>query len=287
MINLASKYSSKLDLVIKNGSYTDNDVNKDYDFDGVDTIHVLTPTTVALSNYDRTSTGDRYGGNQEVQDTKATYVLRNDKSFKLAIDRGNLEQQMRAKQAGAVLRAEMDEQVTPAIDMNRFAKAVAGAQAVNQIVEYSATKAYDRVLDLGVYLNEHEMPMAGRVLYIDSPLYKLVKSELVTTANADGYNEKLVRKGYVGEIDGVPVKVVPSTYFPTGVHAIMWQKKAILGANQVTSIRTITDSENVDGTVLAGRFIFDAFVLDAKKYGVAIIAETSKLQSSSDDESGE
>lgn len=281
-VNLASKYSSKLDLIIKHGSYTDNDVNKDYDFDGVNTIHVLTPTTVPLSDYDRTSSGDRYGGNSELQDTKGTYILQNDKSFKIAIDRGNFEQQMQAKQAGAVLRAQMDEQVTPAIDKNRFAKAVAGAVAVNQIVEYGTTKAYDKVLDLGVFLGEHEMPENGRVLYITTKMYKLVKSEIVLTAHTDAYGNKLVEKGYVGMLDSTPVKVVPSAYFPEGVHAIMWHKKTLLGANQVTSIRKITDSENVDGVVLAGRFIYDAFVLDAKKYGVAIIAEKSKLSSSSD-----
>ena len=66
----------------------------------------------------------------------------------------------------------------------------------------------------------------------------------------------------------------------------MWHKKAILGANQVTSIRKITNSENVDGTVLAGRFIYDAFVLEAKKYGVAIIAEKSKLATGNNSDEG-
>ena len=193
---------------------------------------------------------------------------------------------MQAKQAGTVLRAQMDEQVTPAIDKNRFAKAVAGAIANGQIVEYGTSKAYDKVLDLGVFLGEHEMPEDGRVLYITTKMYKLVKSEIVLTAHTDAYGNKIVEKGYVGMLDGVPVKVVPSSYFPEGVHSIMWHKKAILGANQVTSIRKITNSENVDGTVLAGRFIYDAFVLEAKKYGVAIIAEKSKLATGNNSDEG-
>lgn len=34
-VNLASKYSSKLDQLFAKGSYTDNAVNQNYDFDGV------------------------------------------------------------------------------------------------------------------------------------------------------------------------------------------------------------------------------------------------------------
>ena len=40
-INLASKYSSKLDQLFAKGSYTDQAVNQKYDFDGVRTINVL------------------------------------------------------------------------------------------------------------------------------------------------------------------------------------------------------------------------------------------------------
>ena len=136
-VAIADKYSSKMDLAFAHGSYTDQFVNRDYDFDGVQTINVVTPTTVATSNYDRTSTGDRFGGNAELQDTVATYQLANDKCFKIAIDRGNYLQGGLAKKAGQVLRAEMDEQVIPEIDSDRLATAASAASTNGQAVSYT------------------------------------------------------------------------------------------------------------------------------------------------------
>ena len=103
-VNLALKYASQLDQIWTHASYTDNWINKKYNFDGVDTVKVYTVTSVAPGDYSRTSTGDRFGGNAELQDTIATYQITNDKSFKIAIDRGNFEQGMRAKKAGEVMR---------------------------------------------------------------------------------------------------------------------------------------------------------------------------------------
>ena len=48
---------------------------------------------VELSNYDRTNTGDRFGGNNEIQDVVTAYTIGNDKCFKLTIDEGNYQQQ--------------------------------------------------------------------------------------------------------------------------------------------------------------------------------------------------
>ena len=119
-VNLAQKYSSVLDQVFTAGSYTDKYVNKKYDFDGVKTINVYTVTTVEPSDYSRTETGDRFGGNNELQNIVTPYTLNNDKSFKLVIDRGNYEQTALAEKAGAVMKAEMEERVIPMIDADRF-----------------------------------------------------------------------------------------------------------------------------------------------------------------------
>lgn len=277
-VNLAQKYSSKMDLVFTHGSYTDAWVNKDYDFDGVKTINVYTPTTVKLSDYDRANTGDRYGGNNELQDTVATYTLENDKAFKIVIDRGNYEQGARAKKAGQVLRAQMNEQVIPAIDKDRFATAASAAKTNTQEVKFdkaagTAGAAYAATLAGQEFLDECQAPLNDRVLYVTPAYYNLIKQDITTGIHASGYNDKLVPRGYVGELDGMAVVKVPTALFPEKTFAIIWQKSAVLGAKQITSTRIITDSELVDGTVLAGRFIYDTFVLEAKKKAVAAIVE--------------
>lgn len=278
MPNLAIKYGPKLDQLFTHDSYTDNWINKKYDFDGVATVKVYTATSVAPTDYNRSSTGDRFGGNAELQDTIATYTLTNDKSFKIAIDRGNYEQGMRAKKAGEVMRIQMNEQVIPMIDKDRLATAAAGATAVSQAVT-ATTDAYQDTLKLGEYLDECKAPLEGRVLFISPAEYNLVKTAITTNIYASGYNDKLVGKGYVGELDGVPVVKVPTSYFPAGVKAIMVHRDALLGVRQVTETRIITDSEFVSGSILLGRFIFGSFILKGKKNGVASIVDGSSQSS--------
>ena len=278
MANLATKYASQLDQIWTHASYTDNWINKKYDFDGVATVKVYTVTSVTPTDYSRTSTGDRFGGNNELQDTIATYTLTKDKSFKIAIDRGNYEQGMRAKKAGEVMRVQMNEQIIPMIDADRLATAAAGATAVSQAVT-ATTDAYQDTLKLGEYLDECKAPLDGRVLFVTPAEYNLIKTAITTEILASGYNDKLVGKGFVGELDGVPVVKVPTSYFPAGIKAIMLHRDALLGVRQVTETRIITDSELVSGSVLLGRFIFGSFILKGKEKGVASIVDGSHASS--------
>lgn len=273
-VNLASKYASKLDQLFAKGSYTDAAVNQNYDFDGVRTVNVYTVTTTDLVDYNRESTGDRFGGNNEVQDTVATYTLANDKAFKLVIDRGNYEQQALAKKAGEVLRAQMDERVIPVIDADRIAAGAAGATAVSHAVA-AGDNVYEDFMKAVAYLDEAKAPVAGRYAFITPQMYVAVKSKIVSTVNANAYNDKLLPRGFVGELDGVNIIVVPASYFPANTKCVIWHKDALLGAKQIMKTRIITDSELVDGTVLTGRFIFDSFVLDGKKKAVASITSST------------
>lgn len=273
-VNLASKYASKLDQLFAKGSYTDAAVNQNYDFDGVRTVNVYTVTTTDLVDYNRESTGDRFGGNNEVQDTVATYTLANDKAFKLVIDRGNYEQQALAKKAGEVLRAQMDERVIPAIDVDRIAAGAAGATAVSHAVS-AGDNVYEDFMKAVAYLDEAKAPVSGRYAFVTPQMYVAIKSKIVSTVNANAYNDKLLPRGFVGELDGVNIIVVPASYFPANTKCVIWHKDALLGAKQIMKTRIITDSELVDGTVLTGRFIFDSFVLDGKKKAVASITSST------------
>ena len=274
-VNLATKYASKLDQLFTAGSYTDRYINKKYDFTGAKTVEVYTVTTVDPSNYDRTNTGDRFGGNNELQDVITAYTIGNDKAFKIAIDDGNYEQQALAKKAGEVMRAEMEEKVIPMIDANRLLKAAIGAAAVSQYLSPTANDAYGDTLKMSEKLDECKAPIAGRVLWVTPAFYNSIKKQITTTVLGSGYNDKLLGHGFVGELDGVPVVKVPSSYFPANTSAIMVHRDALLGVEQIKSTRIITDSELVDGKVLVGRFIFDSFILNGKKNAVAAIGTGS------------
>ena len=273
-VNLAQKYSSVLDQVFTAGSYTDKYVNKKYDFDGVQTINVYTVTTVEPTNYKRSDTGDRFGGNNELQNVVTPYTLNNDKSFKLVIDRGNYEQTALAEKADAAMKAEMEERVIPVIDADRLKAAATGATAVSQAIT-AGTNAYTDILKAEAFLDEDKAPVEGRVLFVTPGYYNTIKTYITTTMQADAYNSKLISRGFVGELDGIPVVKVPTSYFPAKTNAILWHRDALLGAKQIMNTRIKTDSELVDGTLLLGRFVYGSFVLNGKKKSVASIVSGS------------
>ena len=273
-VNLAQKYSSVLDQVFTAGSYTDKYVNKKYDFDGVQTINVYTVTTVEPTNYNRAETGDRFGGNNELQNIVTPYTLKNDKSFKLVIDRGNYEQTALAEKAGAVMKAEMEERVIPMIDADRIKAAATGATAVSQAIT-AGNNAYTDILKAEAFLDEDKAPVEGRALFVTPGYYNTIKEYITTTMHADTYSSKLISRGYVGELDGIPVVKVPTSYFPAKTNAILWHRDALLGAKQIMNTRIKTDSELVDGTLLLGRFIYGSFVLNGKKKSVASIVSAN------------
>lgn len=173
------------------------------------------------------------------------------------------------------MRAEMEEQVIPMIDANRLLKAGIGAAAASQYYAPTANDGYGDVLKMSAALDEAKAPIAGRVLWVTPAFYNAIKKQITTTVEASGYNDKLLGRGFVGELDGVPVVKVPTSYMPTNTSAIMIHRDALLGAKQIMNTRIITDSELVDGTILLGRFIFDSFVLNGKKKAVAAIGTGS------------
>lgn len=210
-----------------------------------------------------------------MQDVITAYTISNDKSFKIAIDDGNYEQGALAKKAGEVMRAEMEEQVIPMIDADRLLKAGIGAAAASQYYSPTSNDSYGDTLKMSAALDEAKAPVSGRVLWVTPAFYNAIKKQITTNVLASGYNDKLIGRGFVGELDGVPVVKVPTSYFPSNTSAIMVHRDALLGVDQIKTTRIISDSELVDGKVLVGRFIYDSFILNGKKKAVAAIGTGS------------
>jgi hypothetical protein len=118
-MNLASKYSSKVDERFSVKSLTDAAVNKDYEWSGVSTITVYGVDTSPLNDYSRTGTS-RYGTPSELGNTKQDMALTQDKSFTYTIDKGNKEESMGVMEAGKSLAREIDEVILPTIDAYRL-----------------------------------------------------------------------------------------------------------------------------------------------------------------------
>lgn len=113
-MNLARKYSNKVDERFTHKSFTEAAVNKDYEWTGVNSISVYGVDTVAMGNYTRSGLA-RYGTAAELGNTKTDYTLTRDRAFTFAIDRGNNQETMGVMEAGKALSRQLNEVIIPGL----------------------------------------------------------------------------------------------------------------------------------------------------------------------------
>lgn len=268
-INLAQKYEKKVDEAFKKASFTAPLVNNDYNFDGVDTIHIYRIPTVPLNNYTRTGV-NRYGTPAELQDDYDTYQLTTDKAFTFTIDKGNNQDQLNVKDAGRALKREIDQVIVPAQDkqvlsvLGTTAKGNTGHSATGAITK---ANAYEKFLDGQEVLDNSLVPTEGRVAVVNTAFYKAIKLDSSFTKTGD-MATKLAYKGLVGEIDGVPVIKVPASYMPTDCDFIITHPIATINPKKLTDYKIHRDPPGINGNLVEGRVRYDTFVLEAKKDAV-------------------
>lgn len=265
MINLAQKYEKKVDERFKLGSLTESLVNNDYNWDGVDTIKVYNIPTVPLNNYTRTGTS-RYGTPVELEDTLTPYQLTTDKSFTFTIDKGNKQDQMNVKDAGKALRREIDEVITPAKDMQRLSVIAQAAVDNSQIGTgtISKTNAYESFLNGQETLDDKKVPVANRYAVVSPSFYKFIKLSDDFVKKGD-MAQKIAINGLVGEIDGVKLIKVPTSYLPTNCEFIITHPSATVSPAKLTEYKIHDNPPGINGNLVEGRVRFDTFVLNAKK----------------------
>lgn len=111
-VNLASKYSTKVDERFTRDSQALMGVSNDYEFTGVATVNVYSIPTAAMNDYGRTG-ANRYGTPEELQNSVQSMTLTKDRSFSFTIDRGNKIQSQMVMDAGKALSRQLKEVITP------------------------------------------------------------------------------------------------------------------------------------------------------------------------------
>ena len=136
------------------------------EFTGVRTVKVYEVDTAPLNDYTR-SGANRYGTPQELTDNLQEYIMTQDKAFTYTIDKGNAREQFNVKQAGASLKRQLREVVTPYIDryrMNVWAQKAGIITALTAAPDKSTIAGL--IMDGTVALDEALAPTEGRTLYI-------------------------------------------------------------------------------------------------------------------------
>lgn len=269
-MNLAGKYAKKVDERFKLKSLTEAGINRDYDWSGVSTVTVYAIPTVAMNDYARTGT-DRYGVAAELGNTKQDLTLTRDRSFTFTIDRANYLETQMTMEAGKALARQLDEVVVPEIDAYRLSVMAAAATAAGgtATAAITAANAYSAFLDATSYFDDNKVPQGSRLAFVTPAFYKFIKLDDAFIKASD-LAQKLLITGQVGEVDSVRLVKVPTSYFPANTAFILAHPAATVAADKLEDYKTHDNPPGINGWLVEGREIYDAFVLSQKNKAVYI-----------------
>lgn len=210
-IDLVSKFLAVLAEVYKIESKTSSmdAITQNVEFSAANEVKVMKMTTVGLGTYDRAA---GYPAGDIVAEW-ATMTLAAERGRAFSLDRMDNEESL-GLILGNVIRAWMREHVAPELDAYRFAKYASTANV--GVVDTPATLTASTIvaaLDAAVLtMNEAEVPMDGRKLFISATCHQFLEQAISRTlANESGVNRR------VATFDGMEVIPVPQTRFYTKV----------------------------------------------------------------------
>ena len=224
-INLAEKYSKKVQERYAAKSRTDAYAGHDYDFTGVKTIKIYSIDTVEMVDYTRSGTS-RFGELTELGDTLQEMTLTKDRAFTFSIDEGNKGAQFNIKQANSALKRQIDEVMTPEIDKYRLQSWAdgkglsSGFEVMTGTASLTKSNILEEIFNAGAQMSDANVPEEGRTLFIK--MTDFVKFKLADQVmGADSLASGTIKNGYKGTIDGMNVVTVPSSHMPAGVNFII------------------------------------------------------------------
>lgn len=268
--NYAAKYQSTIDEVFRINSVTDIVINKGIrlDYNGVDSVTIYGVATVAETNYTR-SGANRFGALVELDTTKQTFVLSQDKSFTYTIDRGNLEDSMMVQEAGSTLRREIEVVCVPNTDIYRLAalSTYATSNSQSATAALTSSNAYIKILDQQSALDDAKVPADGRVCFVTPATYALIKQDS-NFIKASDMAQAMLKKGVVGEVDGLTIVKVPTSYLVANAGFMIVHNSVLVAPHKFDTFRILKEVQGIDGWVVEGRRYYDAFV--PTNHGVAV-----------------
>lgn len=220
-VNLASKFSTRVDEAFKRKSYSQVACNQDYKFDGVDTVEIYSFPAVAMNDY--ASTGmSRYGTPNDVTRQIQTAKVKMDRSWTSIIDQGDKIQSMMLTDAGRMLAIQNEQVIIPEYDKYIFHTIGKYAHDAGQTASTAITKAnaYSEFLDAQEALGNAYVPEEGRVCICSYKYANMLRQDPAFVRNGDKSQDMLAR-GEFGLVDGVRLIRVPASLLPTGTDFIL------------------------------------------------------------------
>lgn len=267
-IELVTKFLPYVDELFTQESKKSLVTNNDFGWDGAHAVKVYSIGTAAMNDYDRNGTGDtwsRYGEIEGLDAVTQLMTLSKDRSFTFAIDRMDEDETLQALEATSALARQLRQVCIPEIDAYTYGVMAAGA---GQTVAATLTSAnvYDEILKASEALDNTLVPETQRVILMPPLTYTMLKQSGVILQTEIA--QEMLLRGVVAMVDGALIVRVPAIRLPEGTNFMMCHPTATVAPTKLESLRIHTDPPGISGSLVEGRIVYDAFVLDNKSEGI-------------------
>ena len=178
-----------------------------------------------------------------------------------------------AQEAAKAVKRQVREVSVPALDVYTLSVAtsyaITNSQGVVGGTALAASTAYQLILAENAALTEAEVPEDGRVLFMTPATLNLLKRDPEFVRDCDKTYADL-QKGIIGEVDGLKIVVLPSTYYVTKFQFMIIWDQLLIRASKFNSVRVLTDVQGIDGSVAEGREYGDVFIPAQKATAVRV-----------------
>lgn len=277
-IELVEKYLPYVDEQFIEESKKEYLTNTDFSFSGAKTVKVYKISTGSMQDYGRIQKGNntqlasRYGTIEELNAVTQTMTLSKDRSFTFAIDRLDEDETGDTLEAASALARQMREVVIPEVDTYVLGKMCAGAGIKPEALG-AEENIYDAIFEDGAALDEADVPETGRILVVTPATLLRMK----TCKDNNGRYQEMINAvldedkkkiGFVGNIDGMDVLKVSVKKLPEKFGFMIAHPCATVAPVKLESYKTHQDPPGISGSLVEGRIVYDAFVLDNKKKAI-------------------
>lgn len=277
-IELVEKYLPYVDEQFTEESKKEYLTNTDFSFSGAKTVKVYKISTGSMQDYGRIQKGgntqlaSRYGTIEELSAVTQTMTLSKDRSFTFTIDKLDEDETGDTLEAASALARQVREVVIPEVDTYVLGKMCAGAGIKPEALG-TENNIYDAIFEDGAALDEADVPETGRILVVTPATLLRMK----TCKDNNGRYQEMINAvldedkkkiGFVGNIDGMDVLKVSAKRLPEKFGFMIAHPCATVAPVKLESYKTHQDPPGISGSLVEGRIVYDAFVLDNKKKAI-------------------
>ena len=274
-IELVKKFAPATDELFKAESKKSLLTNTDYDWTGAHSVLVYKISTVEMNDYARNKNAvndgsvesiSRYGKLFDLDAQTEEMLLKKDRSFIFNVDKLDENETAGQVEAGKALARQLREVVVPEVDTYTYKVMVEGAGTKAVAKALTKENIYESILEGSEIMDNAEVPDTERVLLVTPAIYTILKQAVQFDYTDLGAEMKA--KGVVGFIDGMAVVKVPAARLPVGFGFMIAHPSATTAPVKLEDYGTHNDTPLSSGTIVTGRIVYDAFVLDNKKAGI-------------------